>query len=126
MNKNKVKTWVKKHESELLVLGSAVIGTVGVVLLAENWGAVKSAFTNTRHKPAFIPPKATNLVTAKIEEMPKLGKPVIRTITVREHTRLLPTGRHPSVSKVTMAAEYGIKLADNQTLVSSYSRSYVA
>ena len=52
--------------------------------------------------------------------------PILRIIDVREHLRNLPQGHHPSVWKIAEAAESGIELAENQTIVSAHPRCYAA
>ena len=39
MKESKIKAWIKSHETELIVIGSTAVATVGAILLLNNWDA---------------------------------------------------------------------------------------
>ena len=123
MKDNKFTAWVKAHKTELIIAGGAVLTTVGAILLVDNWETVKGMFQTE----AKIPPSRTINVVTEVPTVPAVeSEPIWRIIDVREHLRNLPQGHHPSVWKIAEAAESGIELAENQTIVSAHPRCYAA
>lgn len=123
MKDNKFTAWVKAHKTELIIAGGAVITTVGAILLVDNWESVKGLF----QAEAKITPSRPLNVATEVPTVPAVeSEPILRIIDVREHLRNLPQGHHPSVWKIAEAAESGIELAENQTIVSAHPRCYAA
>ena len=123
MKDNKFTAWVKAHKTELIIAGGAVITTVGAILLVDNWESVKGLFQT---EAKIMPSRPLNVVT-EVPTAPAVeSEPILRIIDVREHLRNLPQGHHPSVWKIAEAAESGIELAENQTIVSAHPRCYAA
>ena len=123
MKDNKFTAWVKAHKTELIIAGGAVITTVGAILLVDNWESVKGLF---KAEAQITPSRPLNVVP-KVPTVPAVeSEPILRIIDVREHLRNLPQGHHPSVWKIAEAAESGIELAENQTIVSAHPRCYAA
>ena len=81
---------------------------------------------------AWVKAHKTELVIAggavtEVSTVPTVkSEPILRIIYVREHLRNLPQGHHPSVLKIAEAAESGIELAENQTIVSAHPRCCAA
>ncbi len=123
MKENKFTAWVKAHKSKLIIAGGVVLTTVGTILLVDNWDAIKGFMVGeTKIKPS----RQLNVVT-EVPTVPAVeSEPILRIIDVREHLRNLPQGHHPSVWKIAEAAESGIELAENQTIVSAHPRCYAA
>jgi len=123
MKENKFTMWVKSHKTELVVAGSVVLTALGVIFLSENWESVKKLDVvktkKTLNHSLNISPDAPIIIAVENE-------PVLKIIDVREHLRNLPQGHRPSGAKIAEAAQLGIELANNQTFVSGYPRSYVA
>ena len=123
MKENKFTVWVKAHKTELIIAGSAMLPTVGAILLVENWESVKGLFqSETKITPSHPLNLATEVPTVPAVE----SDPILRIIDVRGHLRNLPQGHHPSIRKIAEAAESGIELAENQTIVSAHPRCYAA
>ena len=123
MKENKFTAWIKAHKSELIIAGGVVLTTVGAILLVDNWDAVKSLMVG---EPKIKPSRPLNVVTEVTAAPVAENTPVLKIIDVREHLRNLPQGHHPSVWKIAEAAESGIELAENQTIVSAHPRCYAA
>lgn len=123
MKDNKFTAWVKAHKTELIIAGGVVLTTVGAILLVDNWETVKGLFQT---EAKITPSRPLNVVT-EVPTAPAVeSEPILRIIDVREHLRNLPQGHHPSVWKIAEAAESGIELAENQTIVSAHPRCYAA
>ena len=123
MKDNKFTAWVKAHKTELIIAGGVVLTTVGAILLVDNWESVKGLFQT---EAKITPSRPRNVVT-EVPTAPAVeSEPILRIIDVREHLRNLPQGHHPSVWKIAEAAESGIELAENQTIVSAHPRCYAA
>lgn len=120
MKANKFTMWVKAHKKELLIVGGVAATAVGTILLIENQDVIKSFLSEEMKKSlpnSFYKPQITH---------PIENEPIVKIIDVREHLRNLPQGHHPSTNKLTEAARGGIKLSENQTLVSAHLRCYAA
>ena len=123
MKENKFTVWVKAHKTELIIAGSAMLTTVGAILLVENWKSVKGLFQS---ETKITPSHPLNLAT-EVPTVPAVkSDPILRIIDVKGHLRNLPQGHHPSIRKIAEAAESGIELAENQTIVSAHPRCYAA
>jgi len=116
---NRFKKYVKQHKEEIIMAGVTITAVVGAVFLVKNIEtldkAVRLSSTPTV-KPKTVPMKVATIT----------DEPILKTIDVREHLRTLPNGYHASAHKIKEAAENGIVLATNQTLVSSHPRHYAA
>lgn len=123
MKDNKFTTWVKSHKTEIAIAGGIILTTVGAVLLVNNWESVKGLVSKEIKE---LPAPALNVEIEK-PSIPQINKePVLKIVDVRDHLRNLPSGHHPSLSKLAEAAEIGIELGDNQTYVSAHPRCYAA
>ena len=123
MKDNKFTAWVKAHKTELIIASGAVLTTVGAILLVDNWETVRGMFQTE----AKITPSRTINVVTEVPTVPAVeSEPILRIIDVREHLCNLPQGHHPSVWKIAEAAESGIELAENQTIVSAHPRCSAA
>lgn len=121
MKENKFTAWVKTHKIELFIAGGAVLTTVGAILLVDNWESVKGLF----QVESEITPTIPFNVATRVSTVPAVeSEPILRIIDVRKHLRNLPKGQHPSVWKIYEAAESGIELSENQTIVSAHPRCY--
>lgn len=121
--KKTLKNWVNDQKTELIVAGATVVTVVGAVLLAKNWDSVKALIPGENVQKAVTPSQ----VVSAVPVVPVVTEePIMKIIDVREHLRTLPEGHHPSAWKVAKAAESGIELAANQTLVSAHPRCYAA
>ena len=123
MKESKIKTWIKSHETELIVIGSTAVATVGAILLLNNWDAVTNLVTGTQKAT----PSKPLIVNTEVPAVTVItSEPIIKTSEVRMHQRNLPNGHHPSLGKVLEATARGIELTENQTIVSAHTRRYVA
>lgn len=122
MKDNKFTNWVKKHEDELCIVGGVVVAVVGTVMLANNWDKMKLLLSSASKHNIINSQSQLGIVN----EIPIADKASIsKIVDIREHLRNLPQGHHPSALKITEAAESGITLNSNQTLVSPHSRRYI-
>lgn len=120
---NKIKTWVKAHKKELLIAGGVIVTAVGTVLLIDNMDTVKSLVMETQKKALSKETSAT--IENEINNLVKTEH-ITKIIDVKEHLRNLSQGHQPSAGKLAEAAKNGIKLAENQTIVSAHTRCYAA
>lgn len=123
MKENKFTAWVNSHKTELIIAGSVVLTTVSAIFLADNWESIKGIVIKDSQTTPPLPLDA-------ISEVPTIpaveSEPILKIVDVREHLRTLPFGHHPSSAKLAEAAEIGIELAENQTIVSAHPRCYAA
>lgn len=136
--------WVKEHKKQLIIAGVSVATIVGIILAIKNresimrmWESLRLAITKQPSKAdevkSMLSTTSVPISVPVIEVVPATEIMVIRTngtarspFDVREHLRNLPEGHHPSARKIIEAAESGIELATNQTLVSAHPRCYAA
>lgn len=116
---NRFKKFIRKHKEELIIAGVSITAVVGGVLLAKNHDVLKETIKPVS-KPTVIPKSIPTEAVVITKE------PMLKIIDIKEHLRTLPTGYHASAHKIQEAAESGIALATNQTLVSSHLRCYAA
>lgn len=118
MKENKFTSWIKAHKTELIFAGGIALTTVGTIFLINNRAAAQSLLEKTEPPLSLPVSGATNLsIVPAVDSLP-----VLKKVDVREHLRALPQGQHPSMWKLAEAAESGIELAENQTLVSAHPR----
>lgn len=123
MKENRFTAWVKTHKTELIIAGGVVLTAVGAILLVDNWESVKGVVVKEVRTTSTLPLNAkTEVPTISAME----SEPILKIVDVREHLRTLPIGHHPSSGKLAEAAEIGIELAENQTIVSAHPRCYAA
>lgn len=120
---NKIKTWVKAHKKELFIAGGVIVTAVGAVFLIDNMDAVKALIPEAQKK--VLSKETTATIENEINNLTKT-EPITKIIDVKEHLRNLSQGHQPSASKLAEAAKNGIKLAENQTIVSAHTRCYAA
>lgn len=120
---NKIKTWVKAHKKELLIAGGVIVTAVGTVLLIDNVDSIKALVPEMYKK--VLSKEATMVIESEINDLVKTES-ITKIVDVKEHLRNLSQGHQPSASKLAEAAKNGIKLAENQTIVSAHTRCYAA
>lgn len=123
MKENKIKTWVKEHKKGLLIAGGVIVTAVGTVLLIDNVDSIK-ALVPEMYKKA-LSKEATMVIESEINDLVKTES-ITKIVDVKEHLRNLSQGHQPSAVKLAEAAKNGIKLAENQTIVSAHTRCYAA
>ena len=119
--------WIRKNKKALLIAGATIVAVTGAILVVKNREVIEVLITGGAGKGELS--QALNLG----ENMPNLAELLEQTspssgkiIAIQEHLRRLPEGYHASARKIAEAAEAGIVLGANQTLVSAYSRNCVA
>lgn len=123
MKENEIKTWVKEHKKGLLIAGGVIVTAVGTVLLIDNVDSIK-ALVPEMYKKA-LSKEATMVIESEINDLVKTES-ITKIVDVKEHLRNLSQGHQPSAVKLAEAAKNGIKLAENQTIVSAHTRCYAA
>ncbi len=128
------KEWIKANKKKLVFAGISVTAFWGVVLglknreaILELWEVLQETIEDNNHKINMD------------KQVEKVSPTVIETIEitrnytipkepfdVRRHIRVLPEGMHHSLEKAMEAAELGIDLSPNETLVNSYPKYVVA
>lgn len=115
--------WVKAHKKTLLLMGIGVTAIIGVIIGLKNKDAIMDLRDSLEDGIAKVP-----------EEMPEEPMNAVRTTPlrsytspkkasdVRQHIRNLSGGKHHSAEKAAEAADLGISLPPNQTLVDSYTK----
>jgi len=143
-DKTGILAWIKAHKKELIITGTSMTAIIGVILGIKNresimrmWKSLRLSVTKQPLEAAevksILSKTSAPISVPVIEVVPATEMKVIKTngtarspFDVREHRRNLPEGHHPSAWKITEAAESGIELATNQTLVSAHLRCYAA
>ena len=142
---NKVKNFVKQHKSEIVIVASGILFGIATGLAVNNWDVIREAVSNS----GLLTPKlsadlAEPATTALIDWGKSASSDGLVTETVSdftetitraspqgpfsvcEHLRTLPEGWHASADKIAYAAERGISLESNQTIVSTYMKGLSA
>lgn len=98
--------FLKKNKKAIITVAIMGVAGIGGIILFEKYMSVNK-----------INEELKTIVSSNdtIEEMAK-------RIKVSGHIRNLPNGYHASQGKIAEAAERGIKLCNNQTLVNSYNK----
>lgn len=129
-NKERIITWVKAHEKQLIIAGISVVAIIGIIAGLKNKEGIKSLLETLENSLSKTKKKTPELIT-KEQTMPPLAEkiPSVRTYTspikpfdVNDHIRNLPDGWHHSAEKVAEAAALGIDLLPGQTLVNRYTK----
>jgi len=140
--KKSIIKWVKAHKKQLAIAGISTLVIVGIILGIKNNEPIQALWVSLKKSIVKVPAKMPecNAVTSTVIELPMasdISLPeatnAVRSYTVstmpfdvNRHIRNLPEGWHPSPEKLAEAAELGIKLLLNQTLVDSYVKGGMA
>ena len=123
MRKDEILTWAKEHGTDLLIASGVAVAMTGIALLVGHWGNIKLAKVSISGHS--LPSDLCLIRTTNEALASTASQTILKIINVKEHLRTLPQGHHPSMARITAAAESSIHLADNQTLVSAHQRNYV-
>jgi len=129
-----VKEWIKANKKKLVLAGISVTALVGIVLglknreaILELWEMLQDAIENNTHKISMdIQVKEVSPTVIETIEITRNYTVPKEPFDVRRHIRVLPEGMHHSLEKAMEAAELGIDLSPNETLVNSYPKYVVA
>ena len=116
--------FLKEHKKSI-VIGATTLCTLvaGVFILKNrkniiNAIGVKEIIDKSMEIYEDVVPVLPETIEASIDsDVPK------KIINVREHLRNLPNNYNASQSKIDLAAQYGITLAEHQTWVNSYPKT---
>ncbi len=117
------KTWVKEHQSELILTGVVTVASMALVYIGiqkkvqilKSIGKTGTQLIEPHNQRLSIP------VQTEISEVPDS---IVRQsiLEVEKHIRNLPEGYHASFEKKTSAADHGFELLENQTWVDDYTK----
>ena len=128
MKEKNIRCFIREHKKAFFLTGAAVIAFAGAAFLITRSDSIKVLLSNRTNE---LCAKPVNVVCTKQSVVSKINiDPMhpseIKVISIPGHLRNLPTGHHPSASKIAEAAEKGISLANSQTLISPYSKRCAA
>ena len=127
--KTKLWLWVKAHKKQLLIAGISITAIAAILLGVKNKEALASLWKELNAKIDQAP-------TLDIKDpIGKITDPVVDSVNsardytlpntpvnVERHLRTLSGGRQHSAAKAAEAAQLGIELLPNQTIVDSYTK----
>ncbi len=127
--KNDFIAWIKTHKKQLILAGIGITTIIGTILVFKNndileiWDSLNKKLINVPDEPQLtslsISDKALSPnTTIPIKTCPSPTVP----IDVRGHIRRLPAGHCHSPEKEIEAANLGINLPLNQTIVNPYTK----
>ena len=114
--------WVKAHKKTLLLTGIGVTAIIGVIIGLKNKDAIMDLWDSLEDGIAKVseemsePMNAVRTTPLRSYTSPK------KASDVRRHIRNLSGGKHHSAEKAAEAADLGISLLPNQTIVDSYTK----
>lgn len=122
--------WIKEHKVQLFLAGISITATLMMCLRAQDQEVIDNVWRKL--KESINLKRGTMLEgnsLSEISNVPIELDSVQRVYTrsclpfeVHQHIRNLPEGRHHSMEKAMEAAELGISLLPDQTIVDSYTR----
>ena len=119
----KAKKFWKDHEEPIKI--GLIIATVGVGAFAAGYFFGNACNGN---KGSIQLEARYTKQNFDVESLPESMEKVIKEVNVPGYIRALPEGYHASPAKLAEAAERGIELTENQTLVDpyNYDKTYIA
>lgn len=121
--------WVKSHKKQLLIAGISITAIAGILLGIKKKEALVSLWKELNAKIDKMP---TLDIKEPLEMIPdsvveSVGSAREYTlpsaaVNVEWHLRTLSGGRQHSAAKAAEAAQLGIELLPNQTIVDSYTK----
>ena len=128
-SKKGIPAWIEEHKAPLILVGLSAATIIGLILgvknkdkLAKSWTSlaknIKTNSMTTISKPNIA--TATSATETVLQTRPYTLP--TKAIDVRGHVRTMAAGRHHSAAKAVEAAELGIDLRPNQTLVDPYMK----
>lgn len=122
--------WVKEHKKQLLLAGISITAVIAAVIGLKNKDAIQELWSslqdNIKAKPE-TPIKCSTIYSAPLYESQD-SRSLQRNLTaeqiinVKQHIRKLSGDRRHSHVKELEAAELGITLMPNQTIVDAYTK----
>lgn len=127
--KAKLWLWVKAHKKQLLIAGLSITAIAAILIGVKNKEALASLWKELNAKIDQAP------VLDMKEPLEMISDPVVESVNstreytlpntpvkVDRHLRTLSGGRQHSAAKAAEAAQLGIELLPNQTIVDSYTK----
>ena len=130
-SKSELIAWIKAHKKQLALAGIGCTATlIFVVLGLKNkdeltalWASLLKGTKPSLAQPA-LPVQKHEANTPMLNEIvPRTYTHPSEQIDVRRHLRTLADGWHQSAAKKAEAEAMGIVIAQNQTIVDSYSKN---
>lgn len=122
-NQNEERSWWDNNKKKVYIAGGIILGLGAVYYLSKNHRCFSTMhkFCCKKMVPAAqierIPAAAINVTDiVHAEEVAEM-----LTVNVDSYIKTLPEGWHHSAKKAAEAAELGIELLENQTIVDSFS-----
>lgn len=125
------KGWWRRNKKIVIVVGGILTAAGCGYAVYKNWDIIKGLFVSTKPELIVINSQRVPVkVTAPAVDIFAENLETIRqninggeAFDVSTHIRNLPKGWKASPEKIAEAAELGINLLDNQTLVDSYMKN---
>lgn len=113
---------VKAHKKTLLLTGIGVTAIIGVIIGLKNKDAIMDLWDSLEDGIAKVPEEMSEPMNAVRTTPLRSYTSLKKASDVRQHIRNLSGGKHHSAEKAAEAADLGISLLPNQTLVDSYTK----
>lgn len=122
--------WVKEHKKQLFFTGISFTSILGVIFALKDketilslWKYLEDIITKEPQKlPNDINVTQVTATSFRKEGSVRSYKSPEEAFDVSQHIRNLSNGRHHSAEKAVEAAELGISLSPNQTIVDKYTK----
>ena len=122
--------WVKEHKIQLLLAGISITAVIGTVIGLKNKDAIQELWSSLQDSIKVKPemPLRFSTITpislCESQDMHSSQRNLTaeQIINVKSHIRELSGGRRHSHVKELEAAELGITLLPNQTIVDAYTK----
>jgi len=116
----KVRNWARNNKVKIFVVGGATIIVFCGIRFFLNQVETNSSVSEKLKAANNIPQSTKLSIKEKSNSAQQFSNCQTKEVFVPMYCRNLPVGQHASVKKVIAATEAGIKLKENQTLVSEF------
>lgn len=128
--KNKIWIWVKKNWKQLVAVGGSLLAILAMILAIKNrqeieelWSTLKGMISNKNSIDSHtITAKETTELITEQNAIPRNYTLPKEKVDVTMHIRNMAMNKHHSPDKALQAAECGITLLPNQTIVDQYTK----
>lgn len=129
-NKKAFMAWVKANKKKLFIAGISIAAIIGIIIgikhheeLLELWSQLEKRIKKVSKTNSIdVIPEGNYISTSDIVVTHRYYTPPQESFEVKQHIRKMAEGKHHSARKAVEAAELGIVLPPNYTLVDSYTK----
>ena len=123
-------SWIKSHKKHLIWAGVGITAITGIVLSIKNKDTlvliVKKINKTTKQDSVdmliTLPTEQLEIPIVEATKAPRTYTTPTKPFSVSQHIRTMAVDHHHSEERAVAAAELGIELLPNQTLVDSYTK----